>query len=113
MPLFRLPAAMDLWLPAYLRQAPRRWFGRGGEVHVLLCVADHYEPNLGGASEAVAARRVEQWVTDYPRQLGEFRTHGAQSVRIVHIRGTVQGDHHVRSIGAASLSVTGFRGLGK
>jgi hypothetical protein len=74
MPLFQLPSALDLWLPSYLRQAPRRWFGRaGGPVHLLLCVADHYEPNLGGASEAVARRRVERWVAEYPRLFGDFR----------------------------------------
>ncbi|HJZ54353.1 MAG TPA: hypothetical protein VKE74_05320 [Gemmataceae bacterium] len=72
MPLFRLPSAMDLWLPAYLRQTRRRWAGYAGEVHLLLCVADHYEPNLGGASEEVAARRVGRWVSDYPRHLGGF-----------------------------------------
>jgi hypothetical protein len=63
---------MDLWLTSYLRQTPRRWASRG-DVHLLLCVADHYEPNLGGASDAVALRRVERWVSDYPRQFGAFR----------------------------------------
>ncbi len=64
---------MDLWLPAYLRQTPRRWKRTEGDVHLLLCLADHYEPNLGDASEEVALKRVERWVRDYPRQLGGFR----------------------------------------
>lgn len=70
----RFPAALDLWLPAYLGQLPRRLrWKRDGEIHLLLCIADHYEPNLGGASEAVAGRRVRRWLTDYPRNLGGFR----------------------------------------
>jgi hypothetical protein len=74
MPLIRLPSALDVWLPAYLRQTFRRWGARArGPVHLLLCVADHYEPNLGGASDEVATRRVERWVTEYPRQFGDFR----------------------------------------
>jgi len=70
---FALPNALDIWLGSYLRQAPRRWARPRGDVHLLLCVADHYEPNLGGASDAVALRRVERWVRDYPRHLGAFR----------------------------------------
>jgi hypothetical protein len=40
---------------------------------MLLCVADHYEPHLGGASEAVARRRLGRWIDDYPRLFGNFR----------------------------------------
>jgi hypothetical protein len=64
---------MDVWLGSYLRQTPRRWRRVEGDIHLLLCVADHYEPNLGGASDAIALRRVEQWVANYPRRLGGFR----------------------------------------
>src|SRR5207247_170262 len=39
------------WLVPYLLAAPKRRGRRPGEVvHVLLCVADHYEPNFGDAS---------------------------------------------------------------
>jgi hypothetical protein len=72
--VFKLPSALDRWLLPYLLQAPRRWAaGAGRPVHLLLAVCDHYEPHLGGAGEDVALRRVERWVSDYPRRLGEFR----------------------------------------
>jgi hypothetical protein len=65
---------MDRWLPAYAAQAPRRWRRFGEEpIHLLLCVADHYEPKWGGASPEQARARVDRWVRDYPRLFGEFR----------------------------------------
>ncbi len=38
----------------------------GGPQHVFLCVADHYEPDWGGADDQVRLQRVERWVRDYP-----------------------------------------------
>jgi hypothetical protein len=65
---------MDIWLPAYLRQLPRRWDRRADRpVHLLLCVADHFEPHLGGVTETVARRRLRRWAEDYPRLFGGFR----------------------------------------
>ena len=51
----------------------RRPGGPGGEVHLLLCVADHYEPYWGDAPAEVAGARVARWVSDYPRLFGGFR----------------------------------------
>ncbi len=65
---------MDRWLPAYVLQAPKRRDPRPGEeVHLLLCVCDHFEPKEGGPPAEVARARVRRWVEDYPRQLGGFR----------------------------------------
>jgi hypothetical protein len=47
--------------------------GRDEPVHVLICIADHYEPKGGGATPHLARKRVERWADDYPRQLGGFR----------------------------------------
>ncbi len=63
----------NCFLP-YLRDIPARTpIGRGEPVHVLLCIADHYEPKRGGASPEVASRRVESWIEAYPRLFSEFR----------------------------------------
>lgn len=69
---------MHLWLPSYLRQEVRRRLGRGGRkldepLHVLICIADHFEPSWGDASPTTADARVEAWIRDYPRALGDFR----------------------------------------
>jgi hypothetical protein len=68
---------LDRWLFPYLRQAAARAFRKpapaGRAVHVLLCVADHYEPYLGGVSPDVARRRVARWSEDYPKLCARFR----------------------------------------
>src|SRR6516164_1490096 len=65
---------LDRWLPSYFLQALTRCSLRPGEpVHLLLCIADHYEPRRGNASDEVARNRVERWMTEYPRLFGEFR----------------------------------------
>lgn len=62
------------WLIPYLRRAPRqRLPGSEQEVHLFLCLADHYEPSHGGVGLEAALARVERWRQDYPQQLGAFR----------------------------------------
>jgi hypothetical protein len=43
------------------------------ETHLILAIADHYEPRSGGASDDAAMARVARWVDEYPRGLGHFR----------------------------------------
>jgi hypothetical protein len=65
---------MQRWLPTYLRE--RRRFQAPGpdqEVHVLLCICDHYEPRAGNASLETGRQRVAAWVDQYPHQFGRFR----------------------------------------
>jgi hypothetical protein len=64
---------VDRWLVPYLLEAPRRRpVGPKEEVHLLLCIADHWEPKVGGAPPEVARARVARWVEDYPRQFARF-----------------------------------------
>jgi hypothetical protein len=63
---------MDRWIGSYARQAARRG-PLEGPVHLILAIADHYEPKIGQAPPGVARGRVERWVRDYPRQFGGFR----------------------------------------
>jgi hypothetical protein len=42
-------------------------------MHVLLCVADHFEPQWGGPPANLAMQRVRNWVTRYPDVFGNFR----------------------------------------
>ena len=61
---------LDRWLPGYLATIGRRRVPRPDEsVHLLLCIADHFEPRLDAAAES----RVERWVTEYPRLFDRFR----------------------------------------
>lgn len=36
-------------------------------MDVLFCIADHYEPDHGGADRRTQLERVRRWVDDYPR----------------------------------------------
>jgi hypothetical protein len=44
----------------------------GRPVHLLLCIADHYEPRWGRPSAATARERVARWRHEYPRQFARF-----------------------------------------
>ena len=73
---------LDRWLISYIVQAfGRRGPGRGGPVHLILCIADHFEPGLGGASAEQASGRVEQWIENYPRLFEQFRDSDGQPPR--------------------------------
>jgi hypothetical protein len=65
---------LDRWLPQYVVTAnSRRRPSRDEPVHVILCIADHYEPQHGKVDPARAASRVESWVREYPRLFEKFR----------------------------------------
>lgn len=65
---------LDRWLVPYVLDTPRRRNPAPDEpVHLLLCLADHFEPRWGLPSQKVALERVDYWVREYPRQLGDFR----------------------------------------
>ena len=65
---------MDRWFGSYMKEVfKRRPPRRGEDVHLLLCVADHYEPKQNRPASEVSRGRVQRWVHDYPRQFGRFR----------------------------------------
>jgi hypothetical protein len=65
---------MNRWLIPYLLQAPRRRLpAPTEEVHVLLCLADHFEPKFKNPSPEAARARIQRWLDEYPRKLGHFR----------------------------------------
>lgn len=67
-------AGADHWLVPYVMQAGRRRYPKAGqEVHLLLCIADHYEPKQNRPSAEVSRARIRRWVKDYPCQFARFR----------------------------------------
>ena len=66
--------SLDRWLIPYIRQTVNRTRPRPGDsVHVILCIADHFEPRNGKVSAEQGRERVQRWVKDYPLLLGQFR----------------------------------------
>jgi hypothetical protein len=62
------------WALPWLAQTWKKKTPRRGEpVHLLLCIADHFEPQHGSVAPEVAARRVQRWLEEYPRLFGSFR----------------------------------------
>lgn len=73
---------LDCWLPTYAMQSRRRRVPRAEEeVHLLLCIADHYEPKQYRPSAEVSRARVRRWIEDYPRQFERFRDSDGRTPR--------------------------------
>ena len=65
---------LQRWLPAYaFTRFRRRRLRRGQPVHLLLCIADHFEPKHAAATAGAPAARVRSWVENYPQFFGGFR----------------------------------------
>ncbi|MBY0230437.1 MAG: hypothetical protein K2W96_14225 [Gemmataceae bacterium] len=72
---------MDRWIWAYLREWPRRRDPSPvEEVHVLLCIADHWEPKFGKATMETARARVRAWTEGLPR-FARFRDSDGRAPR--------------------------------
>ena len=72
----RLPREAQVWLPGYVRQravALRRSPPATGPIDILFCIADHFEPDHGGADLARQRARLRRCVEDYPRLADAFR----------------------------------------
>lgn len=67
----RTPKNAHLWLPGYLRSLARR--ESAALVDLLFCVADHFEPELGGAAWSTRLARVRRWHEEYPPLADGFR----------------------------------------
>jgi len=63
---------LDLWFGPYLVRRCRESRRSEGPIHVVICIADHFEPS-DAASPDQARARVARWVRDYPAQFGLFR----------------------------------------
>jgi len=65
---------LDRWLFTYIREHSKYHAPPAGQpVHLLLCIADHFEPGNGGVELAIARRRLQSWVENYPRLCQGFR----------------------------------------
>jgi hypothetical protein len=71
------------WLPGYVWGAFKKRHRPQADtpVHLLLCIADHFEPGNGCVSAERARRRVATWGDRYPKALGNFRDSDGQPPR--------------------------------
>jgi hypothetical protein len=72
---------IDRWIIPYLLLGRRRLPGPGETIHVLICIADHFEPRAGGASLEEARERVDRWRREYPAMFSGFRDSDGRTPR--------------------------------
>ena len=64
-----------------LRQSLRRATVPARGAHLLLCIADHFEPLHGCPALRTARERVARWLLDYPQQFGNLRDSDGRTPR--------------------------------
>ena len=66
------------WLPAYCWQRLFRRPSWGRPIHLIICVADHFEPSIVPNGEMAYAhrdeqeRRLERWCKEYPKAVQDL-----------------------------------------
>ena len=68
-------------IPYLLQINRRRRVTPGESVHLLLCIADHFEPQWGQPPAHVAQQRVRNWVDRYPTLFDAFRDSDGRTPR--------------------------------
>ena len=64
---------LHCWLPTYVREMSRRGDpGPEEEVHLLLCVADHFEPKGANKISRAGRELVQRWLREYPSPVRRF-----------------------------------------
>jgi hypothetical protein len=75
------------WLPVYGYQWLMRRPRRSDVVHLVMAVADHFEPSImPGSPETYASvdeqeRRLEWWCSEYPKAVGRWRDADGRPLR--------------------------------
>jgi len=75
------------WLPVYLWQRMTRHTVVRGPVHLIMALADHFEPAYvpnppgGYADRDVQERRLERWCREYPMAVRDWRDHDGFPLR--------------------------------
>ena len=73
---------LHIWIWPYIAGLRRRASPGSGPVHIMLCVADHYEPAVNGVTYERECVRVETWLREYPAVMSRHRD--ADGVRPQH-----------------------------
>ena len=69
------------WWARCIRQSLRSAIRSDKPIHVLICIADHYEPGVGSAGIEQSDARVRSWVEGYPNLFSQLRDSDGQPPR--------------------------------
>lgn len=70
---------VHIWIGSYLQERWNRIWKPplGGLVHILFCLADHFEPMWGKPGYEIECARVDRWCREYPPTVDQFQdSHG-------------------------------------
>lgn len=92
------------WLPAYgWQRGTRRFASRGGR-HLVIALADHFEPAFlperpsGFADYDEQRRRLERWCEAYPRIFDEWRDHDGRPFKHTYFYPAEQYDRSLMNL---------------
>jgi hypothetical protein len=66
------------WLPGYTWQKLMRRPSSGHKTHLIIALADHFEPSIlpgttgSHASRRVQEQRLDRWFTEYPKAVRDW-----------------------------------------
>jgi hypothetical protein len=72
-----------------------------GKVHLVIALADHFEPsnipglNMGFAPRDVQQQRLDTWCEEYPRNFADFRDHEGRPLTHTYFYPAEQYDHEL------------------
>ena len=84
------------WLPSSLWQSLSRGTNHAGSVHLIIGIADHFEPSIlsgmpgASADQHEQERRVEHWCQEYPKMADVWRDSDKHPLRHTYFYPTGQ-----------------------
>lgn len=103
---------LDLWLPGYVLEAPRRFLGKVGRArrltHIVFLICDHFEPRHGIKRETQPQERLRIWSREYARLQERCRAAFGTVPKHTWFYPPHHGPEHL-----ASLADMVFAGLGE
>jgi hypothetical protein len=106
----KLPRHAEVWLPPYIADRTRYWFGpRTHSIRrVWLAICDHYEPYWNKGDFATARRRVDLWRDRWP-EIAETATRDSLNVPPRYTFFYPEEEYHPELLEAlAEMSHAGF-----
>lgn len=74
--------SLNIWGPGYLKASLHRMLvSSSGPLHLILTIADHFEPLRGDRTPAAAATLVRDWLLAYRKAFAGFRDSTGQPPR--------------------------------
>jgi hypothetical protein len=68
------------WLPYYLRRS-LKFKSQQAPKHIYFCICDHYEPYWQNADKKTARKRLNRWLTEWPKLADRYRDSNGNTLK--------------------------------